>query len=138
MPAACGCKATVLIADDNPFNLMALEAILSEFKVNCDSADDGVKEVDMFRSNMEKTCCNVKYKAVLTDLNMPNMDGFDAGDKILAMCKEWGVEVVPVLAVTAYENDSVRARCINLGFMKCLNKPVNPVDLSEIIEIIKK
>ena len=32
---------------------------------------------------MEKDCCDVKYKLIMTDLNMPNMDGFAAAEHIL-------------------------------------------------------
>lgn len=33
---------------------------------------------------MEKNCCPLRFKLVLTDLNMPNMDGFEASSQILA------------------------------------------------------
>jgi CheY-like chemotaxis protein len=44
--------------------------------------ENGVEEVSAFINNNEKTCCDVRYKLVLTDLNMPEMDGFDASRQI--------------------------------------------------------
>lgn len=83
----CGCKATVLLADDNPFNLMPLQCLLQEsFGIECDLVENGEMEVNAFIENMQKTCCDLRYRLVLTDLNMPVMDGFDAARLILSYC----------------------------------------------------
>jgi len=37
----------------------------------------------MFKANMEKTCCDVRFKIVFTDLNMPNLDGIEAAKQIM-------------------------------------------------------
>lgn len=74
----------MLLADDNPFNLMPLQCILLEnYGIICDLVENGLEEVNAFISNYEKTCCSLKYKLILTDLNMPEMDGFDAAKNIL-------------------------------------------------------
>ena len=65
-------------------NLLPLEFMLKDpHKIHSKTAEDGVEEVSLFKENMEKECCPIRYKLVLTDLNMPNMDGFDAAIKIL-------------------------------------------------------
>ena len=75
----CKCKATVLLVDDQPFNLVPLKMMLRDrLKIKCDFGEDGMQEVSMFERNQSKTCCNVRYRLILTDLNMPKMDGFDA------------------------------------------------------------
>ena len=80
----CKCKATVLLVDDQPFNLVPLKMMLRDrLKIKCDFGEDGMQEVSMFERNQSKTCCNVRYRLILTDLNMPKMDGFDAAKKIL-------------------------------------------------------
>jgi CheY-like chemotaxis protein len=80
----CGCNATVLLADDNPFNLIPLRVLLEEnYSIYCDLVENGKLEVESFKFNMEKVCCNVRYRLVLTDLNMPVMDGFEAARQIL-------------------------------------------------------
>ena len=81
----CGCRATVLLADDNPFNLMPLRVILEEnYQVYCDLVENGLEEVEAFKTDIEKKCCSLRYKLILTDLNMPEMDGFDATRAIYA------------------------------------------------------
>ena len=74
----CGCKATVLIVDDSAFNLIPLEYMLKKMGIICDKANGGLEAINMFIKNRKKTCCIKKYKVVLMDLNMPNLDGFKA------------------------------------------------------------
>jgi len=75
-----------LIVDDNAFNQIPLEVFFTEnIKTHVDKADNGVEAVALFRKNLEKTCCNVRYKLILMDLNMPVMDGFEASQRILQM-----------------------------------------------------
>ena len=38
--------------------------------------------LEMYLANMTKKCCNVRYRIILTDVNMPRMDGIEASEKI--------------------------------------------------------
>ena len=80
---ACDCKGTVLIVDDNPFNLMMLENMLNLVGVKVEKAENGQEAVEMFMDNRQKCCCKTWYKLVLMDLDMPVMDGFQAAEKII-------------------------------------------------------
>ena len=53
----CGC-CRVLIADDEPFNVMALEALLSKHGIECDSVFDGQSLLDKITENMHRFCLN--------------------------------------------------------------------------------
>lgn len=79
----CDCKATILIVDDNMFNLVPLELMLDELNIVVDKAMDGQEAVEMFKSNFDKTCCNTKYRVILMDINMPIMDGYTATTHII-------------------------------------------------------
>lgn len=82
----CGCESTILIVDDNFFNLIPLELILSEtFQLSVDKALNGADAVAKFRKAITKKCCNIRYKLILMDLNMPVMDGYRAAQEILKM-----------------------------------------------------
>ncbi len=46
-------------------------------------AMNGLEAVEMFNKNYTKTCCNVRYKMIFMDINMPIMDGYEATMKIM-------------------------------------------------------
>ena len=82
----CDCQSTILIVDDNMFNLIPLELILTEMlDVKVDKAMNGKEAIIMFSKNFHKKCCDTRYKLVLMDLNMPIMDGYEAATQILAL-----------------------------------------------------
>ena len=53
------------------------------FNKKCDKAENGLEAVQLYEKNMQKKCCNVRYKVVLSDIQMPVMDGFDCIKNIL-------------------------------------------------------
>jgi CheY-like chemotaxis protein len=81
---SCKC-AKVLIADDEPFNLIALEGLLHQFNVgSVDKAYHGKEALAKIESNLKdgnRSCGSQHrpYKLIMLDKNMPVMDGVDAG-----------------------------------------------------------
>ena len=147
--ANCRCEATILIVDDNPFNLIALEVLLQTHKFKCDKANGGQEAIDMFKANRTKTCCSSKYQIVLMDLNMPTVDGFQATSKILQFqramidkkMKMIGMtgaknEAMPavVAAVTAYVNDQTLSQCFQAGMVDVMSKPVDSKTLQQFLK----
>jgi CheY-like chemotaxis protein len=55
-----------------------LELQLERYDIVCDKAMNGSDAVKCFKKDREKQCCNRYYKLVLMDLNMPEMDGYEA------------------------------------------------------------
>ena len=65
----CSCESSILIVDDNMFNLIPLELILKEnFGLSVDKAMNGSEAANMFSKNLVKKCCDVKYRLILMDL----------------------------------------------------------------------
>ena len=69
------------------FNLIPLELMLEELDIAVDKAMDGQEAVEMFTMNYNKQCCDIKYKVIFMDINMPIMDGYAATTHILQIMK---------------------------------------------------
>lgn len=79
----------ILISDDGLFNLMMLQQMLQqEFDLKADEAQDGLIEIEMYQKNLSKTCCDSRYRLILTDINMPNLDGLEAAVQVLEICQK--------------------------------------------------
>ena len=57
----CDCKATVLIVDDNVFNLYPLDMILQGMGLTSEKASGGQQAIDLFIANRKKKCCKIKF-----------------------------------------------------------------------------
>ena len=127
----CCSKAEVLLVDDFVFNLMPLRVVI-ELQLNklCDEAENGRIAVEMYRRNMEKTCCNVRYKIIFTDIEMPELDGVEELVQIKALEKQYrqanpSLNQVEVVMVSCYDDAELIQRCHKLGAIDYLTKPVN-------------
>jgi CheY-like chemotaxis protein len=72
---------------------------------------------------------------VVSDIEMPGMDGFELLHAIRAFGPDAGGNV-PVIAMTAFAKDADRARILNTGFQECLPKPFTPDKLAEVILMV--
>ena len=84
--------------------------IEEELNTRCDLTFNGESCLHKFEAYLNKTCCDHKYIAVLTDLNMPVMDGFEASLKMQQLQDE-KIEKnpdfirIPIIAVSAYDRE---------------------------------
>lgn len=68
---------------------------------------------------------------IVSDLNMPNMDG----EQFLVKLKESpGLKEIPVLLITSAANEALRAQLVGQGAFDVLNKPVSPADLHPVLQ----
>jgi PAS domain S-box-containing protein len=73
-----------------------------------------------------------KYDLVLMDCNMPNIDGFEASEKI--RLQEGAYEHLPIIALTAYARKEDVERCLAAGMDDFLAKPFTVEDLEEVLD----
>lgn len=88
---SCECKkvTAALIVDDNVYNHIPLQELLLTMGVECEQAFGGRQAIEMFIEDRVKTCCENKFQVIFMDLNMPEVDGFQATQKILAFQKQF-------------------------------------------------
>lgn len=120
----------ILLCEDNEVNAELARFLLSDYGADTiDWAKNGAEGVEMFKNSEEN-----KYKLVLMDLRMPEMNGFDAAENIRALNREDASKAVIIaMSADAYESDV--KHCIEVGMNAHISKPINP---SELVKVIAK
>jgi PAS domain S-box-containing protein len=114
-----GEQPVVLVVDDHPVNQEVLVRQLELLGIAADTAVDGVEALEKLSA---KT-----YAAVLADIHMPRMDGYEMTRRLRAMEGTRAGEDMrtPVVAVTANAMKGEEERCLAAGMDAYLVKPVN-------------
>ncbi len=109
-------KATVLAVDDTPANLLALDAVLQrDFRMVF--AHSGQEAISLLETRSD-------IDVILMDLQMPNMDGFEAARRIKHIP---GCEDIPIVFVTAvFREDPFVKRGYEVGGIDYFTKPFDP------------
>jgi len=114
----------VLIADDDKFMRLSLKKILENDRYTVIETVDGLEAVDMF--NKEQPDC------VLLDGLMPNLDGFDACNKIRAT--KLG-KAIPIIIVSGLTRDEIKTDYPNTKATGYITKPI---DWNSLLKKISK
>jgi PAS domain S-box-containing protein len=115
----------VLLVEDNKVNQMLAVALLRKRRHDVTVADDGRQAVELVRRS--------EFDVVLMDVQMPEMDGFEATRLIRDMEAE-STRRLPIIAVTAHAMDEDRQRCLDAGMDDYVRKPIDPAELESAIE----
>lgn len=117
----------ILLVEDNATNKDISSELLKGLGVNVSVASNGKDAIKMIKDNNN-------YDMILMDCHMPNMDGYEATNKIRAMIKNREVEYVPIVAMTAKAIDGDKEKCLNAGMDDYISKPFYKRELIEVIE----
>ena len=112
----------ILIIDDDPRNIFALNATLVSKGFNCVSAQSALQGIAFIRQSPPDL--------VLIDMMMPEMDGYQA----MPFIKEISSNL-PVIAVTAQAMVGDRDKCLASGADEYISKPI---DVDILLSLIKK
>jgi CheY-like chemotaxis protein len=109
-------KCNILLVDDRPENLLALEAVLAPLNQNLVSAESGEEAL---RHLLEQ-----EFALVLMDVQMPGMDGFETALQIRERAK---TKDIPIIFITAISQEPHHAlRGYSTGAVDYLFKPFDP------------
>jgi two-component system sensor histidine kinase/response regulator len=103
----------LLVAEDNPVNQLVIAQLLASVGAQVELASDGAQAVDRVRATPDA------FDAVLMDVQMPVMDGFEATRRILALAPG-----LPVIGQTAHALPEERAQCLAAGMAAHVAKPI--------------
>jgi two-component system sensor histidine kinase/response regulator len=115
----------VLLAEDNAVNQKIASRVLEKQGHHVTVAGDGREALALLD--------RVHFDAVLMDVQMPEMDGFEATAAIRARERETGRHL-PIIAMTAHAMQGDRERCIVAGMDSYISKPLDPRELVELLE----
>ena len=128
---ACGINFEgkhILLAEDIDINREIVMAMLEPTQVVVDCAEDGEEAVRMFSETSDK------YDMIFMDLQMPEMDGYEATERIRAMDKP-SAKSIPIVAMTANVFREDVAQCLRVGMNGHIGKPLN---YDEVIRVLRK
>lgn len=104
----------VLLVEDTPVNQQVSLGLLGQEGINADLAENGVEALELWQKK--------QYDLILMDIQMPEMDGFEATQKIRE--SESGNTRIPIVALTAHAMSGDKERCLAHGMDDHLAKPL--------------
>jgi PAS domain S-box-containing protein len=113
----------ILVAEDNPANMMIVSDYLSSKGYEIVEATDGHEAIALTRER--------KPGLILMDIQMPDMDGFETISRLRAMPESASI---PIIAQTALAMSGDRERCLEAGANEYISKPFSLVELVQLIE----
>jgi PAS domain S-box-containing protein len=112
----------ILVAEDNPTNQTLIMSQLEALGYSAELAENGQEALNMM--------VNTEYQLLLTDCNMPLIDGY----KLTQTIRERGNHALPIVALTADAFPEKKAECLKAGMNDQITKPVNLQTLKDTLE----
>lgn len=117
----------ILLAEDNITNQQVATGILKKFGfMGVKTVSNGIQAVKALEES--------SYNLVLMDVQMPEMDGFEATRKIRKIESESGKKRIPIIAMTAHAMKKDRDNCISAGMDDYVSKPIDPKFFLEVLK----
>ncbi len=119
-------KKKILVAEDNKINQIIVRKIFEKEGISVDVVNNGAEAVDALKFT--------DYAAVFMDIQMPEMDGYQAITLIREMEKTTGKHL-PIIALTASSMEEDRQKSFNAGADDFITKPIDKIS---VLKTIKK
>lgn len=106
-------KLTVLVVEDNTINIKFMSGLFEEYGIIADMAENGKVALEKVKHN--------SYDLILMDIEMPEMNGYEATDAIRNDLKK----DVQIIAMTAHAMAGEKEKCLLMGMNDYISKPIN-------------
>ena len=114
----------VLVVDDEPDARELIAAVLMGRGAEVVAVESGVEAL----AELERQ----RFDVLLSDIGMPEMDGYALIEKIRQLPAERGGRI-PAVALTAYAGVQDRMRALTAGYQTHISKPVEPAELATVV-----
>jgi PAS domain S-box-containing protein len=125
-PSPASAPLRVLLAEDSLPNQKLAIGLLSKWGYSTVVATDGQQAVD-------RALSKENFDLILMDVQMPELDGFEATRRIREAERLQGRQRTPIIAMTAHAMKGDRERCLEAGMDGYISKPVRAPELSKTI-----
>ena len=126
-------KCQILLAEDNEINAMIADRIFKDIGVSLDRAADGAKAVSLYTGHSEGY-----YDAVFMDIQMPEMDGYQATQEIRSAGRS-DSSTIPIIAMTADAFTDAMKKARECGMNDYTTKPLDVKKIRALLlKYIKK
>ncbi|PJF45899.1 MAG: hybrid sensor histidine kinase/response regulator, partial [Candidatus Thermofonsia Clade 3 bacterium] len=126
IPKLSRSNVRVLVAEDNAVNQQVALGILRRMGARAEVVGSGAESIEALRQ--------APYDIVLMDVQMPDMDGLEATQRIRSGEAGERCMHIPIIAMTAHALQSDRDRCLAAGMNDYVSKPVKPQELHQVLE----
>jgi len=116
----------ILLAEDNLTNQQVALGLLKRLGLRADAVADGSEAI--------KALETIPYDLVLMDVQMPEMDGYEATGRIRDPMSAVLSHAIPIIAMTAHAMQGDRERCLEAGMDDYITKPIAPDALAEVLD----
>ncbi len=116
----------IIVAEDNVVNQKLLQQLLKRLKFDAEFVGNGAECVKLLRE--------ATYDIILMDCQMPEMDGYEATQRIRAGEAGDANRAVRIIALTAHAMAGDREKCLAAGMDDYLTKPIQPAQLVTALE----
>jgi CheY-like chemotaxis protein len=127
--AGCFAGRRILLAEDMEINQEIVLALLEPTELQIDCASNGREALRLYEEAPDR------YSMILMDLQMPEMDGYDATRRIRSLETEGKAPPIPIIAMTANVFREDIERCLESGMNGHVGKPI---DLAELMDKLRQ
>jgi CheY-like chemotaxis protein len=125
----------VLVADDAQTNRIILTELLRDAGHNVVCVENGVDLVSRVRDSLSGAPGAQRFDLILTDVQMPLLDGLNATAQIRSLERDGGIMTrLPIVAVTAHAMTDETSRMRQFGVDDVVTKPLDPIRLGQVIQ----
>ena len=120
-----GKEIRILIAEDHDINRFIIKKMLTEWTIDVHCVESGTEAIEAVRTG--------RYDMVLMDIEMPEMNGYEATRQIRSECQD-GISGIPIIAMTGHAMVGEREKCLEAGMNDYISKPFKAEKLKKVIK----
>jgi len=121
----------LLIIDDEPFNILALESLLKGHNFLIETAYNGKEAIEKISG-----VATPGYDLIFMDCQMPILDGFEATKQLKVMMDTNKIPQIPIVGCTAFNSKEDINLCLEVGMSQVIKKPLSKAGVEQIIKTL--